>query len=92
LQAKVGEVRLYRRLERSLVGRVSLPDYAGHIAWVSRLAEAALIILCLSQRHIETTRRKTANKFALDFTSHFDTACSKAVSLNLRQIFIGREG
>ena len=41
LQAKVGEVRLHRRLERRLVGRVSLPDFAGHIAWVSRLAKAA---------------------------------------------------
>ena len=41
LQAKVGEVRLHRRLERRLVGRISLPDYAGYIAWVSRLAEAA---------------------------------------------------
>jgi transposase InsO family protein len=37
----VGEVCVHRSLERSLAGRVSLPDYAGHIAWVSRLAQAA---------------------------------------------------
>ena len=36
--AKAGEVRLHRRLERSLVCGVSLRDHAGHLSWVSCLA------------------------------------------------------
>ncbi len=32
LQAKVGEVRLHRRLERSLARRIPLPYYAGHVS------------------------------------------------------------
>ena len=41
LQAKTDEICFHRRLERRVVCGVSLPSYAGHIAWVSRLAEAA---------------------------------------------------
>ena len=38
LQAKAGEVRLYRRLEGRMASRTTVPRYAGHIAWLSRVA------------------------------------------------------
>ena len=41
LQAKAGEVRLYRHLKAKMTSRVSLQSYAGHAAYFLRVAGSA---------------------------------------------------